>query len=96
VLFRELDRVKALNSGDYSNDNFIAAAHLPGDPKAGQRIKTWWIRRNSLRPSGWMRTRTTWTAFARGVTRASTLRTLPWSSGLDYCAAQCRRRPPGP
>jgi len=39
VLFRELDRVKALNSGDYSNDNFIAAAHLPGDPKVGQRIR---------------------------------------------------------
>jgi len=39
VLFRELDRVGALNSGDYANDSFINAARRPGDPKVGQRIK---------------------------------------------------------
>jgi len=39
VLFRELDRVGALNSGDYANDGFITAARRPGDPKVAQRIK---------------------------------------------------------
>ena len=39
VLFRELYRMGALNSGEYANDSFINAPHRPGDPKAKQRIK---------------------------------------------------------
>jgi len=39
VLFRELNRVGALNSGDYANDSFITAPRRPVDPKAAQRIK---------------------------------------------------------
>lgn len=39
VLFRELYRMGALNSGEYANDSFINAPHRPADPKAKQRIK---------------------------------------------------------
>jgi len=39
VLFRELNRVGALNSGDYANDSFINAPRRPVDPKIAQRIK---------------------------------------------------------
>ena len=39
VLFRELYRIGALNSGDFANDSFVHAAHRPADPKAQQRIK---------------------------------------------------------
>jgi tetratricopeptide (TPR) repeat protein len=39
VLFRELYRMGALNTGDYANDSFVGTAHLPPDPKAKDRIK---------------------------------------------------------
>lgn len=39
ILFRELDRIGALNSGDYSNDNFINSKHRPADPKVCAEIK---------------------------------------------------------
>ncbi len=39
VLFRELYRIGALNSGDFANDSFIHAAHRPADPKVQQRIR---------------------------------------------------------
>lgn len=39
VLFRELYRMGALNSGEYANDSFINTPHRPADPKAKQRIK---------------------------------------------------------
>jgi len=39
VLFRELYRMGALNSGEYANNSFINAPHRPADPKAKQRIK---------------------------------------------------------
>jgi len=39
VLFRELDRIGALNTGDYSNDNFINSKHRPADPKTCDQIK---------------------------------------------------------
>lgn len=39
ILFRELDRIGALNSGDYSNDNFINSKHRPADPKVCTEIK---------------------------------------------------------
>jgi len=38
VLFRELYRMGALNTGEYANDSFIRAAHRPADPKARQQI----------------------------------------------------------
>jgi hypothetical protein len=39
VLFRELYRIGALNTGDYANDSFIHAPLRPADPKAQQRVK---------------------------------------------------------
>lgn len=39
VLFRELDRIGALNTGDYSSDSFINAKHRPADPKTCDEIK---------------------------------------------------------
>jgi len=39
VLFRELYRMGALNTGEYANDTFIQAAHRPADPKVKQQIK---------------------------------------------------------
>jgi tetratricopeptide (TPR) repeat protein len=39
VLFRELYRTGALNSGEYANDSFVNAPHTPADPKVKQQIK---------------------------------------------------------
>src|SRR5579863_3700284 len=39
VLFRELYRMGALNTGEYANDTFIRAAHRPADPKVERQIK---------------------------------------------------------
>jgi tetratricopeptide (TPR) repeat protein len=39
VLFRELYRMGALNTGEYANDSFIHAPHHKADPRAQQRIK---------------------------------------------------------
>jgi tetratricopeptide (TPR) repeat protein len=39
LLFRELYRMGALNTGEYANDSFIAAPHRPADPKIKQQIK---------------------------------------------------------
>ena len=39
IQVRELYRMGAMNSGEYSNDNFIGQAHRPADPTQKQRIK---------------------------------------------------------
>ncbi len=39
IQMRELYRMGAMNSGDYSNDNFIGKAHRPADPVQKERIK---------------------------------------------------------
>ena len=39
ILVRELYRMGAMNTGDYSNDNFIGQAHRPADPAQKERIK---------------------------------------------------------
>ena len=39
IQIRELYRMGAMNSGDYSNDNFIGRAHRPADPAQKERIK---------------------------------------------------------
>jgi hypothetical protein len=40
VLFRELYRIGALNSGEYANDSFINATHRPADKEICEQIKT--------------------------------------------------------
>jgi tetratricopeptide (TPR) repeat protein len=39
VIFRELYRMGALNTGEYANDSFIATPHRPADHKVKQQIK---------------------------------------------------------
>ena len=39
VLFRELYRMGALNSGEYANDSFVNAPHHPADPQAKVQVK---------------------------------------------------------
>jgi tetratricopeptide (TPR) repeat protein len=39
IQVRELYRMGAMNSGEYSNDNFIGRAHRPADPAQKERIK---------------------------------------------------------
>jgi tetratricopeptide (TPR) repeat protein len=39
VLFRELNRMGVLNTGEYANDSFISAPHRPADPKVKQQIQ---------------------------------------------------------
>jgi len=39
VQMRELYRMGAMNSGEYSNDSFIGQAHRPADPAEKERIK---------------------------------------------------------
>jgi len=39
IQVRELYRMGAMNTGDYSNDNFIGSAHRPADPAQKERIK---------------------------------------------------------
>ena len=39
VLFHELDRMGALNAGEYANDSFINSHHRPADPKTCDQIK---------------------------------------------------------
>jgi tetratricopeptide (TPR) repeat protein len=39
VMFRELYRMGALNTGDYANDSFIGTPHHPADAKAKAQIK---------------------------------------------------------
>ncbi len=39
VLFQELYRMGALNTGDYANDSFVGKPHRPADPKVSQHIR---------------------------------------------------------
>ena len=39
IQMRELYRMGAMNTGDYSNDSFIGQAHRPADPAEKERIK---------------------------------------------------------
>ncbi len=39
ILFRELYRMGAMNTGEYTNNSFIGEAHRPADPKIKQEIQ---------------------------------------------------------
>jgi tetratricopeptide (TPR) repeat protein len=71
VLFRELYRMGALNTGEYANDSFIHAPHHKADPKAQQRIKQLVDRALKLEESRLKADSNDIDAlYARGVTRA--------------------------
>ena len=40
VLFRELYRIGALDSGEYANDSFLNTSHRPADPHVSEQIKS--------------------------------------------------------
>lgn len=71
VLFRELYRMGALNTGDYANDSFIHAPRLPPDPKVQQRIEDLVQRAMALEEKRLSANAKDVDAlYARGVTRA--------------------------
>ena len=39
IMFRELYRMGAMNTGEYANDSFIGQPHRPADPKVKQQIQ---------------------------------------------------------
>jgi len=71
VLFRELYRMGALNTGEYANDTFIRAAHRPADPKVKQQIEDLVQRALQLEEKSLTANPKAVDAlYARGVTRA--------------------------
>jgi tetratricopeptide (TPR) repeat protein len=71
VLFRELYRMGALNTGEYANDSFIRAAHRPADPKVKQQIQQLVQRALQLEEKSLSENPKDVAAlYARGVTRA--------------------------
>lgn len=71
VLFRELDRIGALNAGDYANDGFINSKHRPADPKVCEQIKQLVSKAEALEDKR-LQTNSKDVAalYSRGVTRA--------------------------
>jgi tetratricopeptide (TPR) repeat protein len=71
VLFRELYRMGALNTGEYANDSFIRTAHRPADPKAKQQIRDLVQRALQLEEKSLSANpKDVEALYARGVTRA--------------------------
>jgi tetratricopeptide (TPR) repeat protein len=71
VLMRELYRMGAMNTGEYSNDSFIGESHRPADPKGKERIKQLVERAESLEEQQLKANPNNVEAlYARGVTRA--------------------------
>jgi tetratricopeptide (TPR) repeat protein len=71
VLFRELYRIGALSSGEYSNDTFTTARHRPADPHACAQIKTLVEKAEVIEDKRLQANPKAMNAlYARGVTRA--------------------------
>jgi tetratricopeptide (TPR) repeat protein len=71
VLFRELYRTGALNTGEYANDTFIHVAHRPADPGVKQQIKDLAQRALELEEKSLSANpKDVEALYARGVTRA--------------------------
>jgi hypothetical protein len=71
VLMRELYRMGAMNTGEFTNDSFIGQAHRPADPKVKDRIKDLVTRAENLEEQELKANPNNADAlYARGVTRA--------------------------
>ncbi len=71
VQFKELYRIGALNTADYSNDSFIGKIHQDPDPKVKEQIRTLVDRANRLEEKQLQANPGDVDAlYARGVTRA--------------------------
>ena len=89
ALFRELDRIGALNSGDYTNDLFVSTPRLPADPAAKSKSKTWLTALSAWKKSGWRPTRRMSTRFMPAASPGRNRLPIPrWSSarGFQRCA----------
>jgi hypothetical protein len=70
IQVRELYRMGAMNTGDYSNNSFIGKAHRPADPAAKERIKQLVAEAEKLENDELARNpKNTDMLYARGVTR---------------------------
>lgn len=71
LLYRELYRIGAMNTAEYSNDSFIGTAHHPADPKVKAQIKSLVERAESLEEERLEANPDDVDAlYARGITRA--------------------------
>lgn len=71
VLLRELYRMGAMNSGEYTNDSFIGEAHRPADPAAKAQIKDMVARAEGLEERALkVNSNNVDALYARGITRA--------------------------
>ena len=71
VLVRELYRIGAMNTGEYSNDSFVGQVHRPPDPAQKERIKQLAQQAEKLEESELSRNpNNVDMIYARGVTRA--------------------------
>jgi tetratricopeptide (TPR) repeat protein len=71
IMFRELYRMGAMNTGEYANDSFIGQAHRAADPKVKQQIQNLVDRAERLEEQRLKANPNDVDAFyARGVTRA--------------------------
>ncbi|HWZ81521.1 MAG TPA: hypothetical protein VNW47_02790 [Terriglobales bacterium] len=71
VLVRELYRIGAMNTGEYSNDSFVGQVHRPPDPAQKERIKQLVQQAEKLEEAELSRNpNNVDMLYARGVTRA--------------------------
>jgi len=71
ILMRELYRMGAMNTGEYSNDSFVGQAHRSADPKVKEQIKQLVERAESVEETELKASSNNVDAlYARGVTRA--------------------------
>lgn len=71
IMFRELYRMGAMNTGEYANDSFIGLAHRPADPKIKEQIKSLVQRAEKLEEGRLKANPNDVDAlYARGITRA--------------------------
>jgi len=71
VMFRELYRMGAMNTGEYANDSFIGQAHRPADPRVKEQIKSLVDRATKLEENRLKGNANDVDAlYARGITRA--------------------------
>jgi tetratricopeptide (TPR) repeat protein len=84
IMFRELYRMGAMNTGEYANDSFIGQAHRPADPKVKQQIQNLVARAEKLEEQRLKANPKDVDAlYARGTTRAQfATYTAAWFSAL--------------
>ena len=71
IMFRELYRMGAMNTGEYANDSFIGQAHRPADPKVKQQIQSLVARAEKLEEERLkVNPNDVDALYARGITRA--------------------------